>query len=171
MALGLAAAAGVQARCADPADDPSAAVWPGDLLRRADELLRNRPDDRTVRAERDGAAQALQALRLREVRLQRSAFCDAPPEVPADELRSAALGDADAALRIAQRYRGRPAPSDQYRYEGWLQFAAALGQPRASYELARHYGRTGQPVYAAIYEAQAVERGLVLPVALDHVRK
>lgn len=169
-ALALAATAGVQARCAD-GDGASAALWPADLVRRADEGLALRPDDAALRAEREGAGRAVQALRQREVRLPRSAFCDAEPEVPAEDLRRAARGDADAALAIAQRYRGRGAPTDQHRYEGWLQFAAALGQPRASYELARWYGLNGQPVYAAIHQARAVELGMVLPVALDHVRK
>lgn len=171
-ALAAMATAGVQARCADgDGDGPSAAPWPADLVRRADEALALRPDDAALRAEREGAGRAVQALRQREVRLPRSAFCDAEPDVPAEDLRRAARGDADAALAIAQRYRGRGAPTDQHRYEGWLQFAAALGQPRASYELARWYGLNGQPVYAAIHQARAVELGMVLPVALDHVRK
>ena len=62
-------------------------------------------------------------------------------------------------------------PADPNRYEGWLQYAAMLGNDGASYELALHYRRIGQPVLASKYEARAAELGFVAPRALDHNRK
>lgn len=128
-------------------------------------------------ANRHGAQQALAALQRRDVKLLRSAFCDAADDtgLPLADVRAAARGDAEAAHRIARHYRAQrdqPGRAEALnRYEGWLQYAAALGQETASYELAVHYRRTGQPIYAAVYEARAVERGFIVPVALDNVRK
>jgi hypothetical protein len=179
MAALLAASGLAHAQCgnepagAAPAAQIDTALWPADVVRRAEAFLRQHPDDpqrARVDAERDGAAQAMQALQQRDVRLQRTAFCS-EAEQAGDDLRLAARGDRDAALRIAHRYRGQTVGVEAHRYEGWLQFAAALGHEGASYELALHYRRVGQPVYAAMYEARAVQAGFVVPSALDHVRK
>lgn len=172
-----------QAACLPPeaAGSPlvamDSALWPADVLRSAQAVMRQADDDAQVQrafAHRHGAELALAALQRRDVKLQRSAFCDAAEDdrLPVADVRAAARGDADAAHRIARHYREqRQRPEGLNRYEGWLQYAAALGQETASYELAVHYRRTGQPIYAAVYEARAVERGFVVPVALDNVRK
>jgi len=90
-----------------------------------------------------------------------------------EELRKAARGDKDAAARIARAYfRGATdAEADPNRYEGWLQYAAALGNGIACYELALYYRRQGQPVPAAQYESRARDLGYTPPRTLDNVRK
>ena len=88
-------------------------------------------------------------------------------------MRKAALADKDAAARVARLYRdgegGIAANID--RYVGWMQYAAALGNAEASYELAVHYRKASLPALAAPYEARAEELGFKAPAALDHVRK
>ena len=59
----------------------------------------------------------------------------------------------------------------QSRYEGWLQFAVALGNGIASYELALHFRSTGQPLLASQFEARARDLGYTPPPDLDNVRK
>jgi TPR repeat protein len=108
------------------------------------------------------------------VRLYRSAF--QPKTTRTDwieELKKAARGDKDAAARIARTYlRGEgDVERDPNRYEGWLQYAAALGNGIASYELALYYRRQGQPVPAAQYESRAKELGYTPPRGLDNIRK
>lgn len=175
-----------QAACLPPqaTESPLAAMdsalWPAEVLRSAEAVMRQPADDAQLQrafAARHGAEQALAALQRRDVKLLRSAFCDAADEarLPLADVRAAARGDAEAAHRIARHYRNQrdqpSRPEALNRYEGWLQYAAALGQETASYELAVHYRRTGQPIYAAVYEARAVEGGFIVPVALDNVRK
>ena len=53
----------------------------------------------------------------------------------------------------------------------WLQYAAALNDPTANYELSRHYRTQAQMPLAAKYQARAVELGFVLPRELDPDRK
>ena len=60
---------------------------------------------------------------------------------------------------------------DTNRYEGWMQYAAALGNGIASYELAVHYRRQGQPQPAAQFEARSKELGYTPPPSLDNTRK
>jgi TPR repeat protein len=55
--------------------------------------------------------------------------------------------------------------------EGWMQYAAALGNGIASYELAVYYRRQEQPVPAAQYETRARDLGYTPPSTLDNVRK
>ena len=86
-------------------------------------------------------------------------------------MRKAARGDKDAAARIARLYQEGEALANQNRYEGWLQYAAALGNGIASYELAVHYRRQGQPAPAAQYESRARELAYTPPPTLDHSRK
>lgn len=170
LCLALCMVAPARADCS-AATSADAAHWPADVVRSVEAFLRQHPDDpqgQRLRSERAGAELAMQALQRRDVRLHRSAFC-ADGDPPQADVHRAARGDREAAHRVARHYRGLP--GEQNRYEGWLQFAAALGHEAASYELALHYRRTGQPIYAAVYEARAVERGFVVPVALDNVRK
>jgi hypothetical protein len=81
--------------------------------------------------------------------------------------RQALLGDAEAARKMA----GQAETPDSSRYVGWLQWAAALGNDKAAYELALHYRKLDQPVMAAQYEARALALGFEPPPALDHIRR
>jgi TPR repeat protein len=152
------------------------ALWPAEIVRLADQYLSRFPDG-PANAEainaRSQAQQAQRVLSRNDVRLYRSAFQPAGDSRVQDELRRAALADREAAVRIAHWHqRGEQGvASDQNRYVGWLQYAAMLGDQRASYELALHYRRDSQPVLAAQYEARAVELGFTPPRDLDHVRK
>jgi hypothetical protein len=152
-------------------------MWPADVLKLAEEYLQNYPSSTrigSVQVSREGAGEAVRALRGNDVRLYRSAF--QPRTTQAGwlaEWRKAARGDKDAAARIGRAYQrgdGDIAP-DANRYEGWMQYAAALGNGIACYELAVWYRRQGQPVPAAQYEARSRELGYTPPPTLDHYRK
>lgn len=154
-----------------------ASLWPADVGRLAGSYLQRWPG--TARAasaqvSQAGAEDAVRALGSPQVRLYRGAFQPrtAQPGWLA-EWHKAARGDKDAAARIARAYRngsGDIAP-DENRYEGWMQYAAALGNGIACYELAVWYRRQGQPVPAAQYEARSRELGYTPPPTLDHYRK
>jgi len=149
------------------------AVWPGDIVQAADRYLSAYPDGAaaaTVQSLRDRAAGSWRLLRSSEVRLYRSAFAVQDTALERD-LHEAALGDRAAAVRLAQASRAYDEAHGTQRYVGWLQFAALLGDERASYTLALHFRRTGQPVLAAQYEALALALGYQPAVALDNVRK
>lgn len=154
-----------------------AALWPPDVVKLADAYLQHYPDSRFVagaQVARHGAAEAAAILQRNDVRLYRRSF-DARPELGADyhaDLLKAARGDKDAAARIGRRWRTDQASGAELsRYEGWMQFAAELGNGIASYELALHYRRSAQPQLAARWEARARELGYTPPPTLDHVRK
>ena len=117
------------------------------------------------------------------MRLYRSAFAfndDMPADQRQDLLRCG-RGDKDAAARMAWRFRGSSgasfgsgyggASATQSRYEGWMQFAVALGNGIASYELALHFRNPGQPLLASQFEARARDLGYTPPPDLDNVRK
>lgn len=145
-----------------------AAMWPAEVARLADEFLQHHPQSRlasSAQVSREGAREAMQILKRNDVRLFRSAF-QPGPNAPAAELAKAGRGDKDAAARLA-RSHGR----DNTRYEGWLQYAAALGNGIASYELALYYRRVEQPLLAAQYEARARALGYTPPPSLDNSRK
>jgi hypothetical protein len=119
---------------------------------------------------REGAREAAVILRRNDVKLFRSAF-QPGSGTAADELLKAGRGDKDAAARLG-RAHGRASPQfDVGRYEGWMQYAAALGNGIASYELALHYRRVEQPLLAAQFEARARELGYTPPPSLDNSRK
>lgn len=163
------------------ADEPElrdaavAAVWPGDIVRASERYLERYPagvDAAEMRELRDRARRASRLLSGNEVRLYRSAFvaAEADSEQRA-ELRRAALGDSQAAVRLAQASREASDPRTHQRYVGWLQLASVLGDERATYELALHFRRTDQPIFAAHYEALALAMGFVPAPSLDHARK
>ena len=181
LGLGTAALAGesgpAPAREIELHEQLQSAVWPADIVRLADQLLSMDPAADWVpetKLVRQRAAAAAQLLRSNAVHLQRSAF--ASRDLPADrqqDLHRAALGDRESALRLARLYQhgsGSVAP-DPYRYLGWLQYAALLGNDSASYEVALYYRKEGQPAMAAIYETRAVDMGYVVPAGLDNIRK
>ncbi len=145
-----------------------AACWPADVARLADEFLKHHTGSRlaaSAQVAREGAREAMQILRRNDVRLFKSAF-QPNDQAPLAELAKAGRGDKDAAARIARRHERGSA-----RYEGWLQYAAALGNGIASYELALHYRRVEQPLLAAQYESRARELGYTPPPSLDNSRK
>jgi hypothetical protein len=155
----------------------SESQWPADVLRISEDYLKRYPTAKLAggaEVAREGAGDALKALRGNDVRLFRSAFV---PKVSTaalvEELRKAARGDKDAAARIARVYASGQGEiqADVNRYEGWLQFASALGNGIASYELAVHYRKQGQPMPASQYEARARELAYTPPPTLDNVRK
>jgi hypothetical protein len=145
-----------------------AALWPADVARIAADFLRVHPDSRlagSAQVARDGATEAAQILRRNDVRLFRGAFQASAEAAEQADLLKAGRGDKDAAARLGRRHRG----SD--RYEGWMQFASALGNGIAAYDLALYYRRVGQPQPAAQFEARARELGYTPPPSLDNTRK
>jgi len=154
-----------------------ASMWPADVQKLADDYLQRYPASRLVgsaQVSREGAADAVRALRGNDVRLYRSAFQPKTTQaVWLTEWRKAARGDKDAAARIARAYLQGSGDigADPNRYEGWMQYAAALGNGIACYELAVYYRRQGQPVPAAQYESRSRDLGYTPPPTLDHYRK
>ncbi|MEO8924770.1 MAG: caspase family protein [Caldimonas sp.] len=152
-------------------------LWPADIVKLAEAYLQHYPSSKLAggaQVAREGAADAVKALHSNQVRLFRSAFQPKTSEPRwLAEWRKAARGDKDAAARIARAYlRGQgEIGADPNRYEGWMQYAAALGNGIASYELAVYYRGQSQPVPAAQYETRARDLGYTPPSALDNVRK
>ncbi|MGS0757903.1 hypothetical protein ACVBEH_26450, partial [Roseateles sp. GG27B] len=151
-------------------------LWPADIVRLADDYLQRFPSSdsaASVAQLREQASGAVQVLSRNDVRLFKSAFqsANATPAV-LEELRRAALGDKNAAVRLAHLQLQQAAdasnaePITSNRYVGWLQFAALLGNDAASYELALHFRRQGQPLLASQYEARAIQLGYQPPRAL-----
>lgn len=152
--------------------------WPSEVVKLCDDYLRQYPKSKQASAAtvaREGAGDAAKAMQRNDVRLYRSAF-NGKAEMPDSwwrDVRKSARGDKDAAARLAHMYKngedglGR----DLNRYEGWLQFASALGNGIASYELALYYRDQDQPLMAAQYETRARELGYTPPPSLDHYRK
>lgn len=154
-----------------------ASGWPVDLIKLSDEYLKRFPNSTlagSAQVAREGADDAAKAMRRNDVRLFKSAFF---PKTEAGnpvwaEIRKAARGDKDAAARVARLYRqGDGVARDDNRYEGWMQYAAALGNGIASYELAVYYRNLDQPVMAAQFETRARELAYTPPPTLDHNRK
>jgi hypothetical protein len=155
-------------------------IWPADVVREAESYLVNHPDSAlagSAQVARDGAKEAAAILRRTDVQLFRSAFrlgSEVPPDM-AEDIVKAARGDKDAAARMGQRMapRVRAGTLDwsSGRYEGWMQYAAALGNGIASYRLALYYRRTDQPQLASQFESLARTLGYTPPPSLDNQRK
>ncbi len=181
LGLSLVGASAYAATPALPAEgvlheELQAARWPADIVRAADRYLAGYPQGPSAAAARsmlDLARQSAHALD-RNVRLYRGDFqLDGNSASVGEDVRKAALADRDAALRVAHMIRDREngLEFDINRYVGWLQFASALGNGPASYELALHYRKADQPALAAPYELRAEELGFKAPPSLDNVRK
>ncbi len=186
------AAAGAAPRAA-PLDERAdwarlqAAVWPADVVRAAADYLARYPQSPLAGSAvvaREGAGEAAQILARSDVRLFRSAFvqaaadggpgysaADAAATPAANDIVKAGRGDKDAAARVARGWGRQSGRWNVGRYEGWLQYAAALGNGIASYELALHYRRAEQPLLAAQFEDRARELGYTPPPSLDNSRK
>ena len=152
------------------------AIWPPEVASLAGQYLKDHPNSRlagSAQVAREGAAEAAEILRQADLKLYRSAFqlpADSPRELTTD-LVKAARGDKDAAARLGRAYRRDAPRRDRGLYEGWLQYAAALGNGIASYELALHYRRENRPLLAQQSEARARELGYTPPPSLDNTRK
>lgn len=152
------------------------ARWPADIVRAADRYLLGYPKGPLAAAARSMLDQARLSARAldRNVRLFHGDFqIDGASPAFAEDVRKAALADPEAALRVAHMIRDRESDgaSEINLYVGWLQFASALGNGPASYELALHYRKADQPALAAPYEMRAEELGFLAPTSLDNIRK
>jgi len=150
------------------------ATWPDDMVRLADAYLQQfaqHPLAAEAEATRRSAAVTARLLREGEVHLFRSAFAPSPAlGLAPQDIRLAALGDAGAALRVAQQVQGSTASAGSG-HVGWLQLATELGNERAAYELALHFRRQAQPLLASVYEQRAALLGFQAVPALGHARK
>ena len=155
-------------------------IWPADVAKAASQYLADYPDSQLVgsaQVARDGAREAAQILRRTDIRLFRSAF-EVNAQVPAEmviEIVKAGRGDKDAAARLGQHHApevgfGGTGVDKSGRYEGWMQYAAALGNGIAGYRLALYYRRIDQPQLASQYEALARRLGYTPPPSLDNKR-
>lgn len=150
------------------------ALWPGDIVQAAEHYLHVYPDGPRVGEVRSLREQALRAWRIvrgNEVQLYRSSFTPREGGETLRDMHRAALGDAQAAIRLAHASRDAGDGQHTQRYVGWLQYAAQLGDKLASYELALHFRRTDQPILAARYEAVAIAQGYEPAPSLDNTRK
>ncbi|HEY1057130.1 MAG TPA: caspase family protein [Limnobacter sp.] len=152
------------------------ASWPPEVIRLAEQFLRDYPGGwRAQQASLDlaGARQALSVLRSRDVRLFKTSFVapDNGASVAQGDLQKAARGDKDAAMRMARLHQAEATDVGRLRYEGWLQYATGLGNGIASYALALHYRAMALPILAAQAEAQAIALGYSPPRALTQERK
>jgi len=154
------------------------ALWPTDVLRLAGEFLKRHPQSKlagSALVARTGATQAAKLLQRNDVRLYRSAFrLEGLPAERQSDLLKAGRGDKDAAMRLGRHWHERADMADlpsMGRFEGWMQYAAALGNGIAAYELALFYRRIGQPHPAATFEARARALGYTPPPSLDNTRK
>jgi len=152
------------------------ARWPADIVAVGERYVASYPagpQAAATRAELERARNTRRLLERADIRLYRGDFVARGAPSLHDDVRKAALADKEAAARVARLYRdgegGIAANLD--RYVGWMQYAAALGNAEASYELAVHYRKASLPALAAPYEARAEELGFKAPAALDHVRK
>ncbi|HEX4855512.1 MAG TPA: hypothetical protein VFV28_01785, partial [Limnobacter sp.] len=157
-----------------------ASCWPADLARQCREFLEKYPFSQQAEAVglyQQEALAALEVLRNPDVRLFKTSFvlpstlAQARLAEGQTDLHRAARGDKDAAARVARLYRESRTETDQPRYVGWLQYAGALGNGIAAYELALHYREVGQPLLAAQSEALALKLGYSPPRSLGHSRK
>lgn len=148
-----------------------AALWPADIARLAAAYVERFPQQtwaNEAEAQQARARRTAQLLRQPTVALFKRAFAG-PEAVKHDAglLRQAALGDAAAALTLAQQAAQL---GDARQSTGWLQLASELGSERAAYALALHYRRSAQPWLASQYEARALAMGYEPPTALNHQR-
>lgn len=153
----------------------TAQVWPADVVREAEAYLKNHGDSPlagSAEVARDGALEAAAILRRNEVQLFRGAFALAPGLATdvANDVAKAGRGDKDAAARLGRRLAPARGADNSGRYEGWMQYAAALGNGIASYDLALYYRRVNQPQFASQYEALARSLGYTPPPSLDNRR-
>lgn len=83
-------------------------------------------------------------------------------------LLNAARGDAAAAFEVSQAFGSGSSgiAANLHRQTQWLHFAAELGHPRASWDLAVRYNRDGRMAEAAHFESRAIVLGYKPPPRL-----
>lgn len=147
------------------------AVWPGEMVKAADQYEQAFPGGDWIDAARTlqrRAKASLVMLGRKDIGLYPSSVARLSATTgPGAMARQALLGDSEAARTLAHSLI-QSAPS---RAVGWLQWATALGNEQAAYELAVHFREQDQPVLASQYEARAVALGYQPPTVLDHIRK
>lgn len=153
------------------------ATWPADINRLAANYLERYPlaeGATTARRLQQQTAKPEAVLARTDVRLYRRAFAVAAtvPQL-AEDIHAAALGDHAAAMRMSQVHRRgeHGAAKDARLSLGWMQYAAALGNDQAAYDLAVYFRQQDQPAVASQYEALAVALNHPFPTVLDHMRK
>ncbi len=130
-----------------------------------------------VKVELRGSRRASAILQRSDIQLYVSDFVLHPKRESVQwmrDVRRAARGDKDAAARLgaAALHDHRDGPERaSARYEGWMQFAAALGNGIASYQLALYYREQRQPMLASQFEALALRLGYTPPPTLSNVRR
>jgi FlaA1/EpsC-like NDP-sugar epimerase len=147
------------------------AVWPADIAKAAKLYEAAYPQGAWVDAAHS-LRQKAEASMLMLVRSDIMIFHSTVLQLSADKAssslaRQALLGDSESARQLARQV-AQTAPG---RYVGWLQWATALGNDKAAYELAVYYRAEGQPHFASRYEAKAMALGYVPLPALDHIRR
>lgn len=147
------------------------AVWPGDILKAAQRYEAAFPQGAwadAARSLKERAQRSLKDLGRSDISLYPSAVSGINASSEVGVLaRQALMGDGRAAHELARQ----AAKQHSGRYVGWLQWATALGNDQAAYELALHFRKLDQPLLASKYEAHAVALGYQVPLALDHLRR
>lgn len=175
LSLALATGAATAAGQADPESQlrqaMQEAVWPGDVLKAAERYEQAFPEGSWALAAKVlemRAQESLAMLSSKDIALYTSSVAHLRVNTELGDLaRQALLGDDGAAQKLAHRL----VKSEPSRAIGWLQWATALGNQKAAYELALHFRTQDQPVLASQYEAKAVALGFEPPSVLDHIRR
>lgn len=151
------------------------ALWPAEAGRRARAFLERYPQSRFHTAATVAAAGASEsALRLRQgqAELFQRDFSARPElgEAFNEDLRRAAVGDKEAAARVAQQLLARGSGAMARSYVAWMQFSAELGNGIAAYDLSRYFADNGQGAESGRWETLARQLGYVPPPRLRNVR-
>lgn len=157
-------------------------VWPPEVVKLGSRYVEQFPQGRWLQpviVAIEGSSEAAKLLQRSDIKLFRSSFAppvNASPALQRD-FKRAARGDKDAAKRVGQAYLdGGADPTLDVnkaagRYEGWLQYATALGNGIASYDLALLYRARGQADLASRFEQTARMLGFTPPPSLKSGQK
>jgi len=151
------------------------ALWPRDVQRWSMEFLQRYPGSRyqaSVEVAEAGAAQGATVINALDVALERESFALRPElgERFNEDLRRASRGDKDAAARVGERLGQTRRTEDLLQFEGWMQFAAALGNGIAAFDLARYYSATNRSAEVGRWVSRAVQLGYNPPPGLRGTR-
>lgn len=142
------------------------ALFPSEIEQNARHLIADYPES-SFRGQAEvalqGARDAQKAFESRNVFLRISGLNPiAGDDRYKEDVRKALRGDKDAAARIGSMYRegSNGLPQNLDRWEQWLQYASALGNAIACYELYRKYRDDGRDGAATYYNQQATKLGL-----------
>lgn len=160
---------------ADAYERIRSALWPRDVQRWSQEFLRRFPGSRyqsSVQVAEAGASRGVKMINTLDVALERESFAARPDlgEHFNEDLRRASRGDKDAAARVGERLGQTGRRDDSLPFEGWMQFAAALGNGIAAFDLARHYSATNRSAEVGRWVSRAVQLGYNPPPGLRGTR-